>query len=85
MKIRRDYMIKYVESVPYLIPYGQSAAQKLNGVKLDDDGVFLWGLLQEGCEETDCARKLADHKQLSAPTETELQYVEDYFHFLEKE
>ena len=83
MKIRKDYMIKYVESVPYLIPYGQDAAQKLNGVKLDDDGVILWNALCDGNDEAACVQVLARAKGCEEPTLEHQQYVSDFLRFLE--
>lgn len=82
MKIRKEYMVKYVEGVPYLLPYGQGIAQKFLGMKLMEEEVFLWEQIQSGCDEAACVLKLSKDRGLSE--EEAGGITADFFQHLEQ-
>ena len=41
------FSIQHLEGVPYLLPFGQAVADHLQGVRLDETGVFLWEALED--------------------------------------
>lgn len=47
MKARRCVTIKKIENVTYLLPYGQSVADCIRGVEINETGELIWGYLQE--------------------------------------
>lgn len=42
-----DYSLKYICGKPYLLPFGQAAADLKKGIELNETGVFLWNCLKE--------------------------------------
>ena len=85
MKIRKEYMVKYVDDVPYLLPYGQGIAQKFYGLRLDSDEVFLWELIQEHYDEIGCVHEMAEHKNIPPENQDAVeQKVANFFEILEQ-
>ena len=46
----QDYILKYVNGIPYLLPYGQMVADMRRALKLNETGVFLWNELSDARE-----------------------------------
>ena len=42
-----NYSLKYICQKPYLLPFGQAAADLKKGIELNETGVFLWNCLRE--------------------------------------
>ncbi|MBQ5386554.1 MAG: hypothetical protein IIU40_05875, partial [Lachnospiraceae bacterium] len=83
MKVRKEYMIKYIEGVPYLLPYGQGIALQFQGTSLDEDEVFLWDYVKQGYDEDACALELARHLGMASDSEAIRDKVTAFFLMLE--
>ena len=83
MKVRKEYMIKYIEGVPYLLPYGQGIALQFQGTSLDEDEVFLWDYVKQGYDEDACALELARHLGMASDSEAIRDKVSAFFLMLE--
>lgn len=65
MKFQKGYRLVRLGGEPYLLPYGQAAANLQRGVRLNESGVFLWNALLEGAgEEELLARMIARYEPL---------------------
>lgn len=57
MRQNTDYMLHYLNEIPYLLPFGQGIADLRRGVRLNETGAYVWKLLaEEISEETIIAR-----------------------------
>lgn len=46
MKRNNDYILRKIAKIPYLLPVGQTIADQRRGIRLNETGVYLWGLLK---------------------------------------
>ncbi len=85
MKIRKEYMIKYIEGIPYLLPYGQGIAQSFRSLRLDADEVFLWEYMLRGYDEVECMHRLCAHLGVGETHRSAVEAkVTDFFSMLEQ-
>lgn len=47
MKRNDQYVLKNLNGIPYLLPYGQTQADHKRGSRLNETGAFLWNLLEQ--------------------------------------
>ena len=47
MTQNKNFILKEIENVPYLLPYGQAIADQKRGIRINDTGIYLWKLLEE--------------------------------------
>ena len=47
MKQNPTYLLREIENVPYLLPYGQMIADRKRGMKINSTGIYLWKLLEQ--------------------------------------
>lgn len=47
MKRNDQYVLKELNGIPYLLPYGQTQADHKRGSRLNETGAFLWNLLEQ--------------------------------------
>lgn len=47
MKQNPSYLLREIENVPYLLPYGQMIADRKRGMKINSTGIYLWKLLEQ--------------------------------------
>ena len=60
MKIREGFMLREVVRDHVVVPVGK-ASTVLNGIiRLNNSGVLLWGLLQDGTDEKSLVEKLKE-------------------------
>lgn len=58
-----DYMLCKLNDIPYLLPYGQGIADMRRGVRLNDTGAYLWGLLASERSKEEILSLCAAHFQ----------------------
>lgn len=82
MKIQKGYRLVHLGGEPYLLPYGQAAANLQRGVRLNETGVFLWNGLLEGAGEEELLERMIARYE---PMEEELGMLrQDLRDFLNK-
>ena len=65
MKIREGFMLREVVRDHVVVPVGK-ASTVLNGIiRLNNSGVLLWGLLQDGTDEKSLVEKLKEEYGIS--------------------
>lgn len=47
MRRSENYVLRELNGVPYLLPYGQAQAEFARGSRLNETGAFLWNLLEK--------------------------------------
>lgn len=65
MKQKEGFVLKTIEGVPYLLPYGQNIADHKRGVSLNETGAFIWNALKEPQSKADLLKTLATHYKAS--------------------
>ena len=82
LKIKEGFVLRKVGKEQIVVTVG-AAMQDLNGfIKLNETGVFLWHLLEEGAQEEELAEKLAAEYEIgvdraAADIRTFLQPLEE--------
>lgn len=71
MKPVDGFVLKTIEGVPYLLPYGQNVADHKRGIQLNETGVFIWNALQTPRTEKELLGMLANHYHIM-PDETDI-------------
>lgn len=51
MKQSADYILHYLNGIPYLLPFGQGIADMRRGVRINETGAYVWKLLAEESSE----------------------------------
>lgn len=82
MKRNNHYHLEKLAGVPYLLPYGQTQADILRGMRLNETGEFLWNRLAQECGEEDLIRDCAAHYEVPEPDMDRLR--DDIGHFLKE-
>ena len=65
MKTNKNYVLKKLADVPYLMTFGQTQADLRRGVKLNETGEFLWGILKNGCSRDKLLSALQTHYEIA--------------------
>lgn len=73
----QDYILKYVNGIPYLLPYGQMVADMRRALKLNETGVFLWNELSDARDIEDLFDRFCLHYEAE---NDERCLVKDDFH-----
>lgn len=61
MKRNDQYVLKELNGVPYLLPYGQTQADHKRGSRLNEAGAFLWNLLEQENSREHLIATCAEH------------------------
>lgn len=80
MKQNSCYVLKYIDNIPYLLPYGQMIADQMRGMKINATGVFLWNLLNHDLSMDELLSHCADYYEVS-PEELP-EFEKDIRHFI---
>ncbi len=65
MKRNNYYSLQNLAGVFYLLPYGQTQADLLHGIRLNETGAFLWELLAEDKSREELFAACAEHYHAS--------------------
>ena len=66
------FLLRSLNEIPYLLPYGQGIADHKRGVCLNETGVFLWNALATDQKKDALLSLLAEHYEASEDELTEL-------------
>ena len=47
MRQNNGFVLREIDNIPYLLPYGQMLADRKRGIQINDTGVWLWNLLDQ--------------------------------------
>lgn len=61
MKRSPYYQLKYIAGIPYLVAFGQAAADFGQDLRLNETGAFLWSELENADSEAELAARCAGH------------------------
>lgn len=61
MKRTDGFLLKYIEGVPYLLPYGQRIAEHRRNLRLNETSAFIWERLPECASPLDLHEKMTAH------------------------
>lgn len=64
MKQKKGFVLKTIEGVSYLLPYGQNIADQKRGVLLNETGLFIWNALKDTHNKRELLNKLATHYEI---------------------
>lgn len=83
MQLRRNkyYVLRELDGVPYLLPYGQAQMEFKRAVRLNETGVFLWNLLEKEHSREDLLATCADF--YDTPEKAQPSLMADIDQFLE--
>lgn len=69
MKRTDGFLLKYIEGVPYLLPYGQRIAEHRRNLRLNETSAYLWEVLPECASPLDLHAKMTAHWEAETPEE----------------
>jgi len=82
MKLRENYHLSWLGETPYLLPFGQAAANLQRGVRLNHSGVVLWKAMCKGATEEELLELMIAECR---PEEGDIpQFGQDLGQFLER-
>lgn len=61
MRQSDDYMLHRLNGIPYLLPFGQGAADLRRGVRINETGAYIWDLLAAELSEEKLLSLCASH------------------------
>lgn len=61
MKPKNGYINTTIHHIPYLLPYGQTTADHLPCMRMNESGSLLWDALCRGAQEEELLELLKDH------------------------
>lgn len=61
MRVNPLFSLYYIDKVPYILPHGQAIASHKRGIQINETGVFLWNLLQEGCTKEELVKQFTSY------------------------
>lgn len=76
IKRQEGYVLKKIEGIYNLLPYGQKVADQRRGITMNETGVFLWNALEEPKEEAELIRLAAEYYEITDAEEKEQMQVD---------
>ena len=61
MKRTDGFLLKYIEGVPYLLPYGQRIVEHRRNLRLNETSAYLWEILPECASPHELHEKMTTH------------------------
>ena len=71
IKRQEGYILRKIEGIYNLLPYGQKVADQRKGITMNDTGVFLWNALEEPKEEAELTELAAEYYEITDAEEKE--------------
>ena len=69
MKRTDGFLLKYIEGVPYLLPYGQRIVEHRRNLRLNETSAYLWEILPECASPHELHEKMTTHWEAETPEE----------------
>lgn len=73
MRQNKSFLLREIENVPYLLPYGQMIADQMRGIKINATGIYLWKLLEQERTMTELLSLSAAYYDISEEEMPEFQ------------
>lgn len=71
IKRQEGYILREIEGIYNLLPYGQKVADQRKGITMNETGVFLWNALKEPKEEAELTELAAEYYEIADSEEKE--------------
>lgn len=71
IKRQEGYVLKKIEGIYNLLPYGQKVADQRKGITMNETGAFLWNVLKEPKDEAELTRLAAEYYEITDEKEKE--------------
>ncbi len=65
LKRQEGYILREIEGIYNLLPYGQKVADQRKGITMNETGVFLWNTLKEPKEEAELIEQAAEYYEIT--------------------
>ena len=65
MQQNKSFVLREIENVPYLLPYGQMIADHMYGMKMNNTAVYLWSLMEEDISMDTLLSLCAKHYEIA--------------------
>lgn len=82
MRHNKGFVLKEIENIPYLLPYGQMIADRKRGMQINATGAYLWNLLEQDCTLNELIEQSA--KYYEVPTEDLEEFQNDISRFVQQ-
>ena len=64
MKRTDGFLLKYIEGVPYLLPYGQRIVEHRRNLRLNETSAYLWEILPECASPHELHEKIPEKRKI---------------------
>lgn len=71
MKQTDGFCLKYIDGIPYLLPFGQRIAEHRRSIQLNETSAFVWEHLPEASTWEELHTRMCSHWEASVPGEIE--------------
>jgi len=82
MRQNKGFVLKEIENIPYLLPYGQMIADRKRGMQINATGAYLWNLLEQDCTLDELIEQSA--KYYEVPTVDLEEFQNDISRFVQQ-
>lgn len=82
MRQNKGFVLKEIENIPYLLPYGQMIADRKRGMQINATGAYLWNLLEQDCTLDELIEQSA--KYYEVPTVDLEEFQNDINRFVQQ-
>ena len=82
MRQNKGFVLKEIENIPYLLPYGQMIADRKRGMQINATGAYLWNLLEQVCTLDELIEQSA--KYYEVPTVDLEEFQNDISRFVQQ-
>ena len=82
MRQNKCFILKEIENIPYLLPYGQMIADRKRGIQINDSGVYIWKLLEKDRTMNELVVRCAEYYEVAPEDLPEFQ--NDISHFVQQ-
>ncbi len=73
MRQNKCFILKEIENIPYLLPYGQMIADRKRGIQINDSGVYIWKLLEKDRTMNELVVRCAEYYEVTPEDLPEFQ------------
>ena len=84
MRQNKEYVLKYVNDVPYILPFGQKIADLKRGLRINETGVWLWNELEREMSKDMLMQRFLDYINVSEDLAESTAIKKDIAGFLEQ-
>lgn len=82
MRQNKSFVLREIENVTYLLPYGQMMADRKRGMQINATGAYLWKLLEQDCSMEELVACSAEYYDI--PSEDLSEFGNDIRRFIKQ-